>query len=156
MEARTEECESFTPACLYCCWHKCPAQGTGERKGQSLAVCPETRFQPTENFQLPNSRYVFSWEIFFKSQCPETEEALCVLSFAPSVPCKSHRAVRWVAAAFQGSLFLYSPLHLFTPPGASAWSSPPRHSAFDSKKDKWNYLKLVREELPSRFTSPHP
>lgn len=64
MEARTEECESFTPACLYCCWHKCPAQGTGERKGQSLAVCPETRFQPTENFQLPNSRYVFSWEIF--------------------------------------------------------------------------------------------
>lgn len=33
---------------------------------------------------------------------------------------------------------------------------PPRHSAFDSKKDKWNYHKLVREELPSRFTSPHP
>lgn len=40
-----------------------PCPRDGREKGQSLAVCPETRFQPTENFQLSNSRYVFSWEI---------------------------------------------------------------------------------------------
>lgn len=46
--------------------------GRGRKKGQQLALCPETRFQPNENSLLPNSRYVyvegfvfFSLSLFF-------------------------------------------------------------------------------------------
>lgn len=110
MEARTEEWEQYTPlVCLHCCWHKCPAQGKGEEKGQLLAICPETHFQPTENFQLPNIRYVYSWGIFFNHSSRKLKKpCLCFLPL-PSVLCRSHIAVRWVGSCLPSFHFFYIP-----------------------------------------------
>lgn len=63
---------------------------------------------------------------------------LCLHSL-PSPLCKPHIAVRQAGQMNclpSFSLFLYSHLHIPTPPKASACFSPPHNSVFDYEKDK--------------------
>lgn len=96
------------------CFHKCPAQGKGGEKGQQLAICPETHFQPIENSQLPNSRYVyfkvcfvlFAYLFFNHRSMKSKKTFLC--SF-PQILYHSHMALRWVVSSLLSFTFSFLP-----------------------------------------------